>query len=347
MAMFPPSVPNYFINKYSKPGDTVFDPFSGRGTTAIEACFEGRRGIGSDRNPLAFVLTKAQTNVPSVGRILSRIAALQTEFESWTCDETFPWEINMIFHPKTLNQIAFLRKTLHWKTSNVDAFIMALLLGILHGGSKGYLSLPMPNTFSYSPNYIKKYAKKHGLIKPKRDTFALLRKKLERCYEVPQVRGKAYFADARKTGRISNESVDLIITSPPYTRLIAYAKFNWIRLWALKEEAREIERTLFTTSSQSRYYRFMREVISNCDRILTRKGKLILVIGDVQEKNKTEPPINLAEEVWVNCAQPLGFEKVEGTVVDPIRDDRKVTKVWGKTRGNATKIDRMLILSRK
>ena len=73
MAMFPPSVPHYFINKYSKESDAVLDPFSGRGTTVLEASFMNREAIGSDKNPLAFLLTKAKSNVPQKGRIKSRI----------------------------------------------------------------------------------------------------------------------------------------------------------------------------------------------------------------------------------------------------------------------------------
>lgn len=345
--MFPARVPNYFIRKYSEPGDVVFDPFSGRGTTAIEACFEGRIGIGRDKNPLAFVLTKAQTGVPSRGRILSRIAKLEKEHaNSPKNKEEVSWAIDMIFHTRTLNQLMFLRRKLQWQTNTVDAYIMALLLGILHGHSEGYLSLPMPNTFSYSPNYIKNYVAKHGLIKPNRDTFALLRRKLERAYERPPIRGKAYLGDARSSGRIRPKSVDLIITSPPYTRLITYAKFNWIRLWALGyDDARDIERKLFTTSSEPKYYDFMRDVIANCDKVLADGGKLVLVIGDVQKKDKSSA-LNLAEEVWKNCAQPLGFKKVEETIADVISDNNKVTKIWGKTRGNATKVDRVLVLSR-
>jgi len=346
MAMFPPNVPNHFIKKYSKPGDVVFDPFSGRGTTAVEACFEGRIGIGNDKNPLAYVLTKAQTSVPSRGRLLKRIAELENEYYSVSATaEDFPWQIEMIFHPNTLRQIAFLRRKLAWKVHSVDSFIMAMLLGILHGHSEQYLSLPMPNTFSYSPNYIRKYVQEHNLKRPQRDAFALLRKKLERCHEAPQRRGKAYLGDARCTSRIPDKSVDLIITSPPYTRLITYAKFNWIRLWALGRDAVIEEKKLFRTESKVKYYDFMKQVLMNCTRVLAPDGKLVLVIGDVRERDKSST-LNLAEAVWKNCAEPLGFKKIEDTIADPISDDRKVTKMWGKTRGNATKIDRVLVLAK-
>ena len=45
-ACFKPQVPRFFIERLSAPGDTVFDPFMGRGTTPIEAALLGRRAGG-------------------------------------------------------------------------------------------------------------------------------------------------------------------------------------------------------------------------------------------------------------------------------------------------------------
>ena len=78
MAMFPPSVPHYFIDRYSTKDDVVLDPFSGRGTTVLEACSMNRFGIGNDKNPLAYILTKAKSNVPHKGRIISRIKKINS-----------------------------------------------------------------------------------------------------------------------------------------------------------------------------------------------------------------------------------------------------------------------------
>ncbi len=57
LAMFPAALAHAFIARYSRPGDTVLDPFSGRGTTPLQACAEGRVGVGNDLNPLAYLLT--------------------------------------------------------------------------------------------------------------------------------------------------------------------------------------------------------------------------------------------------------------------------------------------------
>src|SRR5690348_16797637 len=65
MAMFPPTLPHTFIRWLTDVGDVVYDPFSGRGTTVLEACLQQRIGLGSDANPLAWILSSAKANPPT------------------------------------------------------------------------------------------------------------------------------------------------------------------------------------------------------------------------------------------------------------------------------------------
>lgn len=344
MAMFPPSLPKYFITKYSNDGDVVLDPFSGRGTTVLEACFMNRQGIGNDKNPLAYLLTKAKSDVPQKGRIVSRINKLEKEFDSYKINiENEDPNIKMIFSDFTLKQLIFLKKKLNWKGSNVDAFIAAMVLGIIHGGSNGYLSVSMPNTFSMSPNYVKNYIKEHNLEKPDRNVFEILIKKLNRCYQKPTTKGKSYKQDVRNMSRINDLSIDLIITSPPYTRVIRYGQFNWIRLWFLENTGKEVDKKLFFTQSIDKYCSFMCDALKEMKRVLKPGSKAVLVVGDVKD-TKHDQIFNLADAVWKRCAKPIGFKLVEPIIEDIISDNTKVTKIWGNKKGNATKIDRILIL---
>jgi len=48
---FPLDIPRRLIRTYSNPGDLVYDPFSGLGSTVLEAVRQGRRGYGSELNP--------------------------------------------------------------------------------------------------------------------------------------------------------------------------------------------------------------------------------------------------------------------------------------------------------
>ena len=65
LASFPAALAHAFVARYTRPGDVVLDPFSGRGTTPLQACAEGRIGVGNDLNPLAHVLTAAKVEPPA------------------------------------------------------------------------------------------------------------------------------------------------------------------------------------------------------------------------------------------------------------------------------------------
>ncbi len=60
-ARFSPSFARAAILAFTQPGDTVFDPFMGGGTTLVEASALRRIAVGTDINPLATFLTKVKT----------------------------------------------------------------------------------------------------------------------------------------------------------------------------------------------------------------------------------------------------------------------------------------------
>src|SRR5450755_3388063 len=57
-ACFKPQLPEFFIARLTAPGETVYDPFSGRGTTALQAALMGRRAAANDVNPLSAMLVR-------------------------------------------------------------------------------------------------------------------------------------------------------------------------------------------------------------------------------------------------------------------------------------------------
>src|ERR671917_488376 len=52
-ACFKAELPRFFIGRLTGPGEVVYDPFMGRGTTLLEAALLGRRVAGTDINPLS------------------------------------------------------------------------------------------------------------------------------------------------------------------------------------------------------------------------------------------------------------------------------------------------------
>jgi site-specific DNA-methyltransferase (adenine-specific) len=347
--MFPPHVPRVFIEWLTRAGDIVYDPFSGRGTAPLEACRLGRVGIGSDANPLAYVLTGAKVDPPTEPEVSARLDYLR-KHQPRKHSIQAPPEIEMLYTPKVLRQLGYLRDRLDLE-DRTDRFIMAVVLGMLHanykpGGTARGLSISMPNTFSMSPAYVRRYIEQHRLRAPQVDVFDLTRARVARL-NLPgpsASRGRAWLGDAR-TPRGLEQPAQLIFTSPPYLSVIKYGKYNWIRLWMLGHDPKTVDSLLTATASLSRYIEFMAEFLTASRSALTGDGYLCLMIGDVGSDKDEDRPTNLAHAVWRKAALPAGWRKL-GTVSDHLPEEHKVSRIWGKKRrGNATKVDRILMLA--
>src|SRR5881397_4338361 len=72
-ACFKPQLPRFFIERLTAPGATVYDPFSGRGTTALEAALLGRVPVACDINPLSRILLEPRLSPPSLPQIIGRL----------------------------------------------------------------------------------------------------------------------------------------------------------------------------------------------------------------------------------------------------------------------------------
>jgi hypothetical protein len=361
LAMFPPALPRYFIEQCSRPGDVVFDPFSGRGTTALEACVANRIGVGSDANPLAVLLTKAKVQPPSLDEALERVADLSSSFRRSVPKVAAPPEIEMLFDGRrTLPQLLHIRGALR-RNSTVDDFLLATLCGILHGNHPSdprqarTLSISMPNTFSMAPAYVARFIRQHHLRKYPFDVFALLVRRLRHLHREPPPigQGRASLLDSRRTDSILPKgSVSLVVTSPPYLRVVRYGKFNWIRLWMMGESVEAVDEHLQVERTDKRlglsdqlrlpsYCDFMRATLEQCETLMRPGGTAVFVIGDVESKDGGS--INLAAEVWKSARRHVGLQLVD-ILEDEIDLRSKVTRIWGNRRGHATKVDRILIL---
>ncbi len=388
LASFPAALAHAFIGRYSRRGDVVLDPFSGRGTTPLQACAEGRIGVGNDLNPLAHLLTAAKVEPATAAEAATRLAVLrlgwnasapawlvlaaevldETEREVPTVAipaagsrlpearvETVPKEVAVAFHPRTLAQLLYVRTVID-QGDRVDRFLAAALTGILHGKSASYLSELMPNTFSMAPRYVRDFAARTRFASPDRDVFDGLEKKLGRLHReaLPRTPGVALLGDARDSSarvraalraRGLPERVRLVVTSPPYLRVVKYGYYNWLRTWLLGEDARAIDAVLDDAHHREPYLDFLREVLADLRSILADDAVVVLVIGDV-ETDRGRPlrgAIGLAERTWERAAEPEGY-RLAGIALDDVAAGRKMTKLWGAEAGQATKTDRILVL---
>jgi site-specific DNA-methyltransferase (adenine-specific) len=387
LASFPAALAHAFVARYSRRGDVVLDPFSGRGTTPLQACTEGRIGVGNDLNPFAHLLTASKVEPASASDARTRLTALRlawaAESDAWlalagrvTADATspdarvptagsrlppdaasepVPAEVAVAFHPRTLAQLLLVRTSLDL-AAPTDRFLAAALTGILHGKSASYLSEIMPNTFSMAPRYVRDFAARTSFHSPERDVFDCLELKLGRLHRQapPQTPGVALLGDARDVApraraalrdRGLPDRARLVVTSPPYLRVVKYGYYNWLRTWLLGFDAREIDATLDDAHHREPYLAFLRDVLAGLRPVLTDDAVVVLVVGDV-EYDRGRPiagAVGLAERVWEAAAEPEGY-RLAGVALDDVAAHRKMTKLWGSEAGRATKTDRILVL---
>ncbi len=350
---FPPALAHFFIQAYSDPGETVLDPFSGSGTTALEACLCARIGVGNDPFPYANVLTHAKVRPltteearDAVSWLRASIKEAHTELDN---DDIAPF-----FHPKTLAQILSVREFLTDQHSDAAFFLKALMCGVLHGPSKMFLSLSMKDTAASSTRYIQKYAREHGLVYPIRDVFESLENKLRRTMvnPPPVVRGAALGFDARRM-TIESESVNLIVTSPPYLHVLDYSWNHWVRLWFLGENRLEARSRMFLSGNEPKFMAFMEDSLREMYRVLAPNSACVVVVGDVRNKKGTGI-INLAEKL-APLAANVGFE-VRSVIADPYPLGARSFVVYNESRYDfdsdtdpdtcAVPLDRCLVLQK-
>lgn len=292
-AMFPESFAERWIDELTKRGDVVLDPFSGRGTTALSALLMDRRAIATDVNDVAYCLTRAKTNAPSLSSLMRRITMLEGRFDGrqWLHSaRRLPEFFRLAYAPRTLQHLVYLRERLRWRTSSTDSMIAGLVLGSLHGEmdkSSSYLSNQMPRTISTKPAYSIRFWLKRGLRPPDRDTFAVIRARAEYRYESPIPKGDAVVLqrDMRELPWLLGDlpkPIRCVITSPPYLNVTNFEEDQWLRIWFLGGPPMPTPRRLSRDDrhvTRDGYWRFIADMWRSLGRVVARRGHVVIRMG--------------------------------------------------------------------
>jgi len=346
---FPPRLAHYFIERYSEVGETVLDVYSGKGTAPLEACLLGRKGIGNDASPDAFVLTYAKTNPPSKSCFAQYLGEIRDRLKKADISEV-PDNVSLYFESKTLEQILSVQEIIRSDLDSFESqiekrnnamFLQALMLGILHGSTEFSLSLPLPHSFAMSPSYVrKKVADNPKKYKPRRrDVVKCLKTKADLVFKdaTPTSfrKGNAFMLDAADF--CTDKSVDLILSSPPYFDVHTYAWDNWLRLWFLGYDHKEVAQRLVETSCEEHYLNHIEKALKRMYAVLKEDSRCFLVVGDVKGHR---PTAYLIADL-VNGSSNIGF-KVNQIVNDTI--DRRRRYPYGNNHHTGILMERILEL---
>jgi len=291
--MFPEIFVETWVNRLTKPGAVVLDPFCGRGTTPFQALLMDRKVIASDVNPVAYCITKAKTNAPSAKAVRRRISELEKGFSHRVWEparRAMPEFFHHAYSKGTLRQLLYLRERLAWDNSDTDCMIAALVLGSLHGEtekSSTYLSNQMPRTISTKPAYSIRFWTERRLSPPERDAFELLRDRVAYRYvsDPPNRRGTVLHTDMRELPRLINEDsapVRCVITSPPYLDVTNFEEDQWLRLWFLRGRPHPTYRKVSRDDrheSAEKYWDLIADMWRVLGQILAEKADVVIRLG--------------------------------------------------------------------
>jgi hypothetical protein len=223
-------LPSILISLFSDPGETILDPFCGSGTTLVEAQRLSRRSIGIDINPISVLISQAKT-LPISEADTSRI--LRGYFSSFIRGREYSRELDA---PPAVQ----LKK---WYSASVAADLKWLFHNANATRDQNARILKL---FCFSSILMKatRETRHWGYIcdntepkdRPNRDVAAILEQTIEEIRLAYFERDKfdeigsrsipkVYLGSAAHSDKFISEcSVDLIVTSPPYFGVVDYVK---------------------------------------------------------------------------------------------------------------------------
>lgn len=314
------------IESFTQPGDLILDPFVGSGVVALESLILNRNIVCCDINPYAITLTKAKFDAPpTLEEALIRASQYLSYMEKnshLVCLDPVPNWVKQFFHPKTLREIITLAEVLR---TNEEHFFLACLLGILHHQRPGFLSFPSSHLVPYlrtqkfpQRNYPELYTY--------RDVASRLESKIRRVYRrfpkiTPQLAKECIQCDAAGLN-LTTESIDAIITSPPYMNALSYGRDNRLRLWLLGiNDYYYFDQA--TPKNLEEFCCLMIKCLMNFRKRLRPKGACVLVLGEVKRAKKTIDTAELVIKIATEKVQGYNCEEVIGDAVPDIRRARR------------------------
>lgn len=343
-ATFISPIPKLLVASLSEQGDTVLDPFGGKGTTAIETILQNRNAIYCDLNPFAaenveglfgaleYVLLEKNGLENERERVISNIPRFE-DIDEIIYAYNINFEIKDWFHENTILILLAIVKLIH-KDDNEGNTRLALIRKLAFSSILKFASSQQGH-FTYVTDNCKPVQKRE------KDATSLYCDKIEQIIRAAQefiiqyklaypeadlktilINRRIVTGDAKDLSWISDNSVNLVVTSPPYLCSQDYIKT--MRLMNLFFENRkafedDVKQEIGSRAMRRRksdivvpkFYSDMGVVFRNINRVLKQEGFLALVIGKGKAKVVSEYDIitDLIDMLQSECGLSLIFRQ--------------------------------------
>lgn len=351
-ACFKAQLPRFFIEFLTQENDVVYDPFSGRGTTVLEAGLLGRKIIANDINPLSEILCKPRFFLPDLDELRTRLDSIPLNARAHA-----EIDLSMFYHPKTAAEIVSLKKYLlrrkkSGKEDYLDRWIRMVATNRLTGHSKGFFSVyTLPPNQAVSQESQRRINKRLKQKPSYRDTRALIYQKTrallrnvteQQINNLRQIKkhNRFFNEDAQCTKKIKSDSVHLTITSPHFLDTINYSADNWLRCWFNAIDDKAVVKSIRVSRDIHQWSAMMAGVFKQLFRITKSGGWVAFEVGEV--RNGT---IKL-EELVAPLGMEAGFQCV-GIIINE-QTFTKTSNIWGiHNNSRGTNSNRIVLLHKR
>ncbi len=349
-AKFPPQLPQSLLKQFAGVGQTVLDPFCGSGTTLLEARLQGINAIGVDVNGLSILLSKVKsTPLTQEKQIIIKqfITQLEKDNSGWK-------NIRPQITTKNIEGLS------HWFQLNVAeelTYILQEITKIEDNEIKDFLKIVFSSIIVKVSNQDSdtRFAAVNKNILDDFTFKIFISKAVEYLKRVVELSNKIdtkteltlFNADSRNLSFITDNSIDIIITSPPYANTYDYYLYHkfrkrWLDLDVKFAQYNEIGSRRQFSSLKHDSQKWTDDLIlcfKEMHRVLKINHPAFIIIGDSVIKQK----IIKIDEVIKEFVSNIGFE-----VKDIISSDlSNHSRIFNPTFAKKGKKEHLIILTKK
>lgn len=269
-AKFFPELPRWLIKRYSNEVDVVLDPFSGSGTTNIEALLNRRHSVGIDVDSFSQYLSRVKATPLnkhelelSRDRLLRSILDFKPSFVDGEDIPNFPYRDNW-FNKEITLELAYIRKMIEELDAddNIKDFFKICFSSIIRSVSNADDNCTRTvirkklNKKIYPSDALTKFAETMLTNVPKMIEFS------QKCPDDILIE----FPDKQDARSINypDDYFDLAVTSPPYANAVDYPRTHQLEIYWLGFENGSLtplkKKHVGTESVSATKYRYLHKI---------------------------------------------------------------------------------------
>jgi SAM-dependent methyltransferase len=322
-----PTLARYVIERFSKKGALVLDPFCSTGMVGVESAMAGRAFVGCAQEHGLVKLAHARLFPADIAEVALRLQFVNFKkpVDIRGYREPFP----NFFDADTFRELVNLKTSIRGSSDRAGDFITLIVASILHGHTTGHLSSYTSPSAALTPEAQAALNRKRGEVPSYRAVSArvlkkaafLLRDGVPSALQDGRMQRDVFCADASAINQVSTGTVDLALLAPNQPGVFDHGLHSWLRTWWLGVD---LPSQAAEYSDVAEWHRYANEILLEMARVVRSGGRAVIRTGQGRIGAKTTNYKAELEQIVSNCLSK--FWRVEGSIseryVDPSQGAR-------------------------